>query len=101
MMSEFPKILAALADTDPRIRDRAALQIHAFAEEAVEALLEAIHRPANSKHRGTMMYALAQLNCSGRFLEIFKLAATPDNFEVQYFAIQILKQQRLEPAEGE
>jgi len=85
-------LLTALASLDPRIRGHAAHRVLDFAEAAVDALFQAIARPENRDHIGTLVYVLRAFNCESRFTELFDLALH-GHFEVQNHALSILSGQ--------
>jgi len=75
-------LLTALASLDPRIRGHAAHRVLDFAEAAVDALFQAIARPENRDHIGTLVYVLRAFNL-----------ALHGHFEVQNHALSILSGQ--------
>ncbi len=79
-----------LESDDSQVRGRAAYRLSELAEAAVEALFRGIASPANRDHRGSLLYALRELNCSNRFSELFNLALNGD-YEVQCHALMILQ----------
>ncbi len=85
-------LLSALASPDPGRRGDAAHRVQAFAEAAVAALFQAIARPENRNHRGTLVYVLRAFNCEARFTELFELALH-GNYEVQSHSLSILQYQ--------
>ena len=87
-------LLSALASPDPRSRGRAAHRVLDFAEAAVDALFQAIARPENRDHLGTLVYVLCAFNCESRFTELFDLALH-GHYEVQNHALSILRGQSL------
>jgi len=58
---------------------------------AVGPLLQAISRPENVNHRGTLIYALGAFNC-GAFLEVLVDLVLTGNFEVSTGAFGILEE---------
>lgn len=79
-----------LESDDSQARGRAAYRPSELAEAAVEALFRGIASPADRDHRGSLLYALRELNCSNRFSELFHLALNGD-YEVQRRALMILE----------
>ena len=86
------ELLAALASSDPARRYHAAHQLEEHAEASIDALFQAIARPENKNHRGTLVYVLRAFNCENRFTELFQLALHGD-YEVQNHALYVLWRQ--------
>jgi hypothetical protein len=94
----FAELLPRLASSDRSARNGAALDLRDLAESGVrfpiEPFLSAISDPANRDDRGTLVYALQMLDCSGAFALLFDLALH-GNFECQNHALAILEEQEM------
>jgi hypothetical protein len=94
----FAELLPRLASSDRSARNGAALDLRDLAESGtsipIEPFLAAISDPANRDDRGTLVYALQMLDCSGCFALLFDLALH-GNFECQNHALAILEEQEL------
>jgi HEAT repeat protein len=89
-------LISLLSSRNPVIRDRAALGLHELKDNtAVEHLFKAISRPENVNHRGTLVYALESMDCSGKLVEVFDLLFY-GNAEVKMGAEAILDEQEFE-----
>src|SRR5262245_38744739 len=90
------ELLPRLASTDPSVRNGAALDLRDLAESGVsvpvEPFLSAISDPANRENRGTLVYALQMMDCSGCFTHLLDLVLH-GNFECQNHALAILEEQ--------
>ena len=69
-------------------------------DRAVEPLFQAILDPRNSGNRGTMIYALWDLDCNAHFTDLFQLALH-GNYEVQCMALHILQDQEFAADDSE
>jgi hypothetical protein len=79
-----------LASESALTRNSAALTIGDLKlQAAVPALLEAILKPANVNHRGTLVYALTAMDCSHLFSFLFRLALEA-NYECRISALGVL-----------
>lgn len=91
-MSDLQSLIQALEASDSSVRDRAALQLRDIGDErAVQPLLQAIARPENLNHRGTLVYALGAFDCES-FLEPLVDLALTGNFEVSTGALSIIEE---------
>jgi hypothetical protein len=91
--SDFDDLLTLLKSSDRVVRNRAARKLRELSDDrAVEPLLQAIHLAENRDDRGTLVYALRFLDCSGHFSDLFQLALH-GNYEVQCKALAILEEQ--------
>jgi hypothetical protein len=92
------ELVPRLASSDPSIRNGAALNLRDLAESGVsvpvEPFLSAISDPANHDNRGTLVYAIQMLDCTGYFAQIFDLTLH-GNFECQNHALAILDEQAM------
>ncbi|UOQ71771.1 hypothetical protein [Hymenobacter cellulosilyticus] len=91
------RFLVSLLDhEDAHIRNAAALTFrHNRASWAVAPLLCALHNPANLRSRGTLAYALEQLNCRRHLGSLFRalFGAAGNSWEVQMHILTILETQ--------
>ena len=70
----YQVLIEALASESALTRNSAALTIGNLKLQAAVPLLEAILKPANVNHRGTLVYALTAMDCSHLFSFLFRLA---------------------------
>jgi hypothetical protein len=90
-LKSIEALLLDVHSTDPRVRDLAALELMDRGDaRAVPALWNAIKRPENIDHRGTLVYALSAFDQSERLESLVNLALT-GNFEVSIGAAAILE----------
>ena len=92
-----PKVVMALVSLlysdNVDVRNATALALRKIrSKKAVPFLIEAIKRPRNKDHIGTLVYALETHDCSKYFLEIIKLALSVRPF-VSASAVTILTKQ--------
>ncbi len=79
----IPKLINLLLDkaTDFGFKNAIAICLRDLnADEAVGPLMQEIKNPANENQRGTLIYALKNLNCSEYFLDFIEIICT-GNFE--------------------
>lgn len=89
-MRELQLLIQDLESPSSSVRDKAALDLMDLGNEsAVGPLLNAISKPANFNHRGTLVYALGAFNCEP-FLEVLVDLAITGNFEVSTGAFSII-----------
>lgn len=89
----FKFLINLLESENVLIRNGAALALHDLENsEAVEPLLKSIFRPENKNHNGTMVYALENLNCENRLVDIFKILFYHED-EPKMSAYTILEEQ--------
>ena len=94
--SAVPAMISVLRSPVPSHRNRAALVLREIADDsAVSALIEAIERPENRHHTGTLIYALQTMDCRKQFWTLFRLVLEGD-FEERCMAHVILEDQALE-----
>jgi hypothetical protein len=94
-------LISLLGSSNPVIRDRAALGLHDLKDnKAVEALFLAVKNPENVNHRGTLVYALEELDCSDKLCDVFDLLFY-GNAEVKMGAETILDEQKFEFSEAD
>lgn len=89
-------LLGLLEHENAHIRNAAALTFRRNrAHWAVEALLRALHHPANLRNRGALAYALQTLNCRRHLGSMFRalFEAAGNNWEVQMHVLTILEKQ--------
>ncbi len=87
------KLIGLLDSNDGYVRNASALALREIGDNtAVSPLLKAIHKKENMNNRGTLVYALENLDCSRHFMTIFALALA-DSFEVKMSAMDILHEQ--------
>ncbi|MBC8081825.1 MAG: HEAT repeat domain-containing protein [Hymenobacter sp.] len=92
----FNFLVGLLALDNAQLRKIAALALREKADNrAVEPLLAAINNPANKNNRGTMVYALARLDCSHHLKNMFELLIY-GNYEVKMGAVTVLEEQLFE-----
>lgn len=90
-MSDVQSLITDLVSTDPAVRNRAALQLMDIGDpRAVEPLLQAIARPENVNHRGTLVFALGAFD-GEPFLETLVDLALTGNFEVSTDAFSAIE----------
>ncbi|WP_431263339.1 HEAT repeat domain-containing protein [Roseateles chitinivorans] len=90
-MKSIEALLQDVESSDPGIRHAAALELMNRGDErAVAALWNAINRPENANHRGTLVYALSAFDQSEHLESLVSLALT-GNFEVSMGAFTILE----------
>jgi HEAT repeat protein len=91
-MSDLQSLIHDLEASESAVRDKAALQLMDIGDErAVQPLLQAISKPENINHRGTLVYALGAFDCE-LFLEPLVDLALSGNFEVSAGALSILEE---------
>ncbi|GAB3862290.1 hypothetical protein GCM10028822_42790 [Hymenobacter terrigena] len=87
-------LVSFLTGTDVVLRNRAAIVLHDLADnQALEPLSQAIFNKENENHRGTLVYALATLDCSHLLVPLFDLLLY-GNAEVKMGAMSVLNNQR-------
>ncbi len=70
--------------------------------QALEPLLTSINKPENRDARGTMVYALQDLDCSQRLKQLFDILFTATkNWEVQSGILTVLEEQEFEFSEDD
>ncbi|MES2934216.1 MAG: hypothetical protein V4805_12105 [Pseudomonadota bacterium] len=90
-MQKLQSLIHDLNSSNSSIRDRAALELMDIRDgSAVGPLLQAIAKPENVNHRGTLVYALSSFNCEP-FLEVLVDLVLTGNFEVSTGAFGILE----------
>ncbi|MFC0682890.1 HEAT repeat domain-containing protein [Lysobacter korlensis] len=90
-------MLAALKSQEPTERNAAAIALMDLGNSsAVEPLIAAIEHPDNRDARGSLIYALSELDCQGRFAQLFRWAAE-GGYEATGEALSIISQQQLHP----
>ncbi|RZI58621.1 MAG: HEAT repeat domain-containing protein [Rubrivivax sp.] len=90
-MKSIEALLQDVESTDPGIRHVAALELMDLSDErALPALWDAIKRPENVNHRGTLVYALSAFDQSEHLESLVTLVLT-GNFEVSWGAFSILE----------
>jgi hypothetical protein len=96
--SALAELIPRLASPDPTIRNGAALDLRDLAESGafvpVAPFLSAISDPAHHENRGTLVYALQMMDCSGCFAQLLDLALH-GNYECQNHALAILEEQAM------
>lgn len=84
-------LIESLRSPLPNVRNAAALALRDNkVQGAVPVLVEAINNPANSDNRGTLVYALEEMDCGKLFSFLFRLALD-SNYECRYKALGILQ----------
>ena len=63
--------------------------------KAIEPLLKSIFKPENKNNNGTMVYALQELNCKDKLVDIFKILFF-QGYESKLLAYNILDEQTFE-----
>lgn len=92
----FEFLVSFLSGTDVLLRNRASIALHDLEDNrAVEPLMQAITKKENENYRGTMVYALENLNCSHLLVEMFDLLFY-GNAEVKMGAMSVLDEQIFE-----
>jgi hypothetical protein len=75
------------------LRNLASIALHDIADNrALEPLLKAINKPENRRYNGTMVYALQNLDCSEKLVDLFDLLFYHD-YEVKMGVVPILTEQ--------
>lgn len=91
-MRELQSLIQDLESPSSSVRDKAAIDLMDIGSEgAVGPLLQAISKPENRNHRGTLVYALGAFNCEP-FLEILVDLVLTGNFEVSTGAFGIIEE---------
>jgi HEAT repeat protein len=91
-MRELQSLIQDLESPSSSVRDTAALDLMDLGDEsAVGPLLQAISKPENINHRGTLVYALGAFNCEP-FLEVLVDLVLTGNFEVSTGAFGIIEE---------
>jgi HEAT repeat protein len=91
-MRELRSLIQDLESRSSSVRDKAALNLMDLGDEsAVGPLLQAISKPENINHRGTLVYALGEFNCEP-FLEVLVDLVLTGNFEVSTGAFGIIEE---------
>lgn len=86
-------LIPLLKSKDGGIRNCAGLALGQIGDKrAIEPLVKAIKNPKNRDNRGSLVHALADLDCSHLFLFMIELALY-GNFEVRSHALIILDKQ--------
>ncbi len=94
-MKTIDSLLLDLKSSDSRVRDDAALELMDLGNEvAIIPLLNAIARPENADHRGTLVYALSVFDCL-EHLEVLVDLALTGNYEVSTVAFNIIDETAL------
>ncbi|MFD2721150.1 HEAT repeat domain-containing protein [Hymenobacter monticola] len=92
----FEFLISFLPGTNTTLRNRASIALHDLKDSrAVKPLMQAITKKENENYRGTMVYALENLNCSHLLVEMFDLLFY-GNAEVKMGAMSILDEQIFE-----
>jgi HEAT repeat protein len=92
----FDFLISLLNSNDPKIRNNVALAIEDLKiQRALEPLLESIFKEENKDYNGTLVFALASLDCSQKIKEIFKILFNYA-YEAKMSAISILDEQIFE-----
>jgi hypothetical protein len=82
-----------LDSIDPKIRNKAAIDLIDIIEISKNKLIKQIINEKNKDSRGTLIYALGHLICSDNFMLLFDLLIN-SNYEVFNEAYDIIKTQR-------
>jgi HEAT repeats len=91
-MRELQSLIQDLESPSSSVRDKAALDLMDIGNEsAVGPLLQAISKPENLNHRGTLVYALGAFNCEP-FIEALVDLVLTGNFEVSTGAFGIIQE---------
>ncbi len=86
-------LILLLNSSSGKVRNASALTLREIGDSSVvQPLLNAILNHNNLKDRSTLVYALETLDCSEKFLDIFKLALSEEAF-TQLSAMNILFEQ--------
>ena len=94
-MSNINTLLSNLSSNDSGLRDKSAIELMDIGNPiAVKPLIEAIKEPNNINHRGTLVYALSNFDCSEHLSFLVNLVLT-GNFEVSTGAFQIINDIKL------
>ena len=94
-MKSIDALILDLESTDSSVRDKAAISLMDIGDKrAVLPLIQAIKKPENSNHRGTLIYALGAFNCLEHIKLLVNLVLTA-NFEVATGSFQILEKSNL------
>lgn len=92
----FDFLISLISNTDPKIRNNAALAIEELKiEKALEPLLESIFKEENKNYNGTLVFALSSLDCSQNLKDIFRILFSYA-YEAKMSAISILDEQSFE-----
>ncbi len=90
-MKPIETLLLDLQSLDSAVRNAAALELKEIRDPvAISPLLEAIAKPENVNHRGTLVYALGAFKCLGHLELLVDLVLT-GNFEVSWSAFGIIQ----------
>lgn len=91
-------LIRLLDQEKPKARNAAALTFRFNRYNmAVVPLLRAVAKPENTKHRGTLVYALEKLKCHQHLGDLFSiLFGAIGNWEVQNHTLRILEEQTFE-----
>lgn len=93
-VAEF--LIGLLESKKPTIRNGAALALHDLKNnEAIEPILSSIFKLENKNYNGTMVYALENLDCKDKLVEIFKILFY-HGYESKMGAYTILSEQFFE-----
>ncbi len=91
-MNDINKLLSNLSSEDSGLRDDAAIELMEIGNPiAIGPLIHAILKPENVNHRGTLVYALSDFDCSGHLELLIDLVVT-GNFEVSAGAFNIISE---------
>lgn len=94
-MKPIEALFLDLKSSDSKIRDTAALELMNIASAvAISPLIEAIAKPENVNHRGTLVYALSAFDCLEHLEFLVDLVLT-GNFEVSTGAFGIINDAKL------
>lgn len=89
-------LISLLNLNSPRIRNCAALALADMQENrSVDPLLTAIFKEENKNYTGTLVYALSELDCSQKLLDIFRILFY-ESYHCKWNAFGILDEQSFE-----
>ncbi|WP_053404593.1 HEAT repeat domain-containing protein [Persicobacter sp. CCB-QB2] len=91
------ELLIDLLESDrPEIRNAGAIGIYELRpQKALEPLLNAIFKQENHNYNGTLVWALGQLDCKNRLIDIFRILFY-ESYEAKISAYEILDSQIFE-----
>ena len=90
-MKSLQALIQDLQSPDASVRDKAAIVLMDIGdEEAVRPLLDAIAKPENANHTGTLVYALSAFDCV-EHLEVLVDLCLKGNYEVSSGAFHIIE----------